>query len=200
MKKLLLFTILSIFTISAIAQETKQSKSEIANLIGKDGSFLIKDYNPVGKVITLNSFYINAKDVVNFKTVLLTDIITKRKWGGLLIEAEYNNPKSSSDKFTGVLDLDEIKVCIKVLTYIKDSIIANIPENHKECIFTSKDYVKIGCVTNLTKKGEREWLIFLNPKSYIDRSVKTFDISKLGEMIFIFRRAIVDIEDMITNE
>lgn len=178
MKKVL-FMLITLFCLSANAQEKKQeeaSKSKAVELLKKDGVLLKKDFYDIGKVAG-----------VTFQNIVITDISAGTKTDALRIETSYYS-SLGTDTYIGTLDYDELAGCIKSLTYIKDNIITTIPENYVECEYKTKDGVSLGAFLSSTKK-EKTWKIYIQTKSYTNRSQNFMKSDNIIEIISLLNQS-----------
>lgn len=179
MKKIL-FMLVTLFCLSANAQEKKEeesSKSKTVELLKKDGVLLKKDFYDIGKVAG-----------ATFQNIVITDISTGQKTGALRIETSYYS-SIGTDTYIGTLDYDELAGCIKSLSYIKDNIITTIPENYIECEYNTKDGVSLGAYLNITKK-ESVWKIYIQTKSYTNRSQTFMKAENISEVISLLNHSL----------
>lgn len=180
--KNVLFMMATIFlTISANAQANKQeevSKSETVQLLQKDGVLLRKDFYDIGKI-----------EDVTFQNIVITDISTGEKTGALRIETHFYSSSLGVETYIGTLDFDELEGCIKSLTYIKDNVITSLPETYTECEYKTKDGVSLGAFVRTTKKA-RDWRIYIQTRSYSDRSQEFLDSDKLIEVISLLNKSL----------
>lgn len=171
--------LITLFCLSANAQEKKQeeaSKSKAVELLKKDGVLLKKDFYDIGKVAG-----------VTFQNIVITDISAGTKTGALRIETSYYS-SLGTDTYIGTLDYDELAGCIKSLTYIKDNIITTIPENYVECEYKTKDGVSLGAFLSSTKK-EKTWKIYIQTKSYTNRSQNFMKSDNIIEIISLLNQS-----------
>ena len=94
-----------------------------------------------------------------------------------------------TDTYIGTLDYDELAGCIKSLSYIKDNIITTIPENYIECEYNTKDGVSLGAYLNITKK-ESVWKIYIQTKSYTNRSQTFMKAENISEVISLLNQSL----------
>lgn len=174
------FLLIAIFCLSVNAQEKKQedvSKSKTVELLQKDGVLLKKDFYDIGKV-----------GGASFQNIVITDVSTGQKTGALRIETSYYS-SIGTDTYIGTLDYDELAGCIKSLTYIKDNIITTIPENYVECEYKTKDGVSLGAYLSTTKK-EKTWKIYVQTKSYTNRSQTFMKAENISEIISLLNQSL----------
>lgn len=184
MKKVL-FMLITLFCLSANAQEKQQedtSKSKTVELLKKDGVLLKKDFYDIGKVAG-----------ATFQNIVITDISSGTKTGALRIETYYYSSSSGTDTYIGTLDYDELAGCIKSLTYIKDNIITTMPENYVECEYTTKDGVSLGAYLSSTKK-EKVWKIYIRTKSYTNRSQEFMKSENIVEIISLLNQSMENLK------
>ena len=184
MKKVLLMVAVIFLAISANAQTSKQeetSKSETVKLLQKDGVLLRKDFYDIGKV-----------EGVTFQNIIITDISTGEKTGALRLETSYYS-SLGTDTYIGTLDFDELEGCIKSLTYIKDNVITSLPEIYTECEYKTKDGVSLGAFVRTTKK-ERKWNIYIQTRSYANRSQEFLDSDNLVEVIALLDKSLENLK------
>ena len=180
MKRFLFMMAVLFLAFSANAQGNKQeevSKSETVQLLQKDGVLLRKDFYDIGKV-----------EGVTFQNIIITDISTGEKTGALRLETSYYS-SIGTDTYIGTLDFDELEGCIKSLTYIKDNVITSLPEYYTECEYKTKDGVSLGAFIRTTKK-ERFWRIYIQTRSYTNRSQEFLDSEKLNEVILLLNKSL----------
>lgn len=183
MKKIF-FLLIVMFCLSANAQDKKQediSKSKTVELLQKDGVLLKKDFYDIGKTTG-----------VTFQNIVITDISTGEKTGALRIETSYFS-SIGTDTYIGTLDYDELAGCIKSLKYIKDNIITTLPDNYIECEYKTKDGVSLGAFLQTTKKG-KEWKIYIQTKSYTNRSQEFMKAEKIDEIISFLEQSLENLK------
>lgn len=180
MKKVLLMMAVILLAISVNAQTNKQeeaSKSETVKLLQKDGVLLRKDFYDIGKV-----------EDVTFQNIIITDISTGEKTGALRLKTYYYS-SLGTDTYIGTLDFDELEGCIKSLAYIKDNVITSLPETYTECEYKTKDGVSLGAYIRTTKK-ERDWRIYIQTRSYTNRSQEFLSSDNLVEVISLLNKSL----------
>lgn len=184
MKRVLLIMTVLFLVISVNAQTSKEneSKSETVQLLQKDGILLRKDFYDIGKV-----------EGVTFQNIIITDLSTGEKTGALRLETYYYSPSLGTDTYIGTLDYDELEGCIKSLTYIKDNVITSLPETYTECEYKTKDGVRLGAYVRTTKK-EREWNIYIQTRSYTNRSQNFLSSEKLVEVISLLKKSLENLK------
>lgn len=185
MKKILFMMAVVFLAITANAQTNKQeesSKSETVQLLQKDGVLLRKDFYDIGKV-----------GGVTFQNIIITDMSTGEKTGALRLETYYYSSSLGTDTYIGTLDYDELEGCIKSLTYIKDNVITSLPETYTECEYKTKDGVSLGAYVRTTKK-ERDWRIYIQTRSYTNRSQEFLSPDKLVEVISLLNKSLENLK------
>lgn len=184
MKNLLLFTILMlVYTLSFSQEKSKEekSKSETVEFLQKDGVLLEKQFYDIGKV-----------SGVSFQTIIITDIITKKKIGALRLETEHYS-SIGTDTYIGTLDFDELDACLKSLEYIKTNILPSTPSVYTEFEYKTRDGVKIGTFWSQGKK-ESKWSLYIQTKSYTNRSTAYISVEKVDEIIDMIKKSLNNLE------
>lgn len=179
MKNLLLFIVLMLVCTSSFSQEKKEeekSKSEVVEFLQKDGVLLEKNFFDIGKV-----------SGVKFQTIVITDLISKKKVGALRIETSHYS-SIGTDTYIGTLDFDEIDACLKSLEYIKTNILPTTPTVYTECEYKTKDGVKMGVFWSEGKK-EAAWSLYIQTKSYTNRSNAFISNDKLDEIMDMMKKS-----------
>lgn len=180
-----LFMMVALFLVLSVnAQSNKQeesSKSEVVKLLQKDGILLRKDFYDIGKVAG-----------VTFQNVIITDISTGKKTGALRLETYYSS-SLGVDTYIGTLDFDELEGCIKSLIYINDNVITSLPETYTECEYKTKDGVSLGAYVRTNKK-ERDWRIYIQTRSYTNRSQEFLSSEKLVEVISLLNKSLENLK------
>lgn len=154
MKKLFTLFLGIILSVTTFAQSSDMSKTDVGNIMKKDGAFLEKKYIDHGDI-----------NLLSFQTVLIRDITTGEKTGGLVIGYTHK----------GVLDVDEIDACIKCLNYIQEASQQVLPSDYTEYVYKTKDGVSFALFTNMNvyTKKMLGWKIAINPQSYLTSSNST---------------------------
>lgn len=80
-----------------------------------------------------------------------------------------------------------------IIAPIKD-IITSIPENYEECEYRTKDGVSLGSYLKTNKKN-KEWRIYIQTKSYTNRSQEFLDIDKIDEIISLLNKSLENLNE-----
>ena len=184
MKKLLLTIVCSVFALVASSQEKlseSASKSQVVELLAKDGILLEKQFYPLGSVAG-----------VEFENLILTDITTGKKTGALRVTTSYYS-SIGSDDYIGTLDADELDACLKSMNYIKEQVAKPAPSIYTEYEYSTRDGVSMGCYCSTDRKGESSWTIFIKTKKYTSRSTKHLKADNLEAVITTLEKAKTDL-------
>lgn len=179
MKKILFVLVLITFFASFIyAQEDADKEitlSKTAEFSKKNGTFIKKEFQKIGSI-----------DDVSFTNIYFKDLLTNEKISALRLQTSY---VSSGDYsyYKGILDSDELDVCIKCFNYIKDNCIGPPSEFYTEIFYNSRDGVSIGAFYENNKK--HEWTIFVKTESYTNHSLKKIKQENLPDLISLFTSA-----------
>jgi len=166
MKKLLI--LLFLLPMLAYSQEKEpESKSKTIEFTNKEGAFYQKEFEDIGKI-----------EGVSFKNIYITDLIENRVISALRLENSYYIGSGSSVDYIGTLDADELEGCIKTLDYLKENILATSPSLYTEIEYKSRDGVLIGAYTS---KGL--WTLYIQTKSYTQKSLTRIKISEIDKLI-----------------
>lgn len=183
MKKLFLLIAL-MMPIASIAQdkvaENSQSKSKTLEFLEKDGSFIQKEFYPLGKV-----------KGVECEVLILTNLLNKQKMGCLRLKTTYYNRVGGNDTYIGTLDSDELSASVQSLQFIKDQLMPTNPSTYTEAEYKTRDGVKLGAYSS-----DKGWKSYVYTKGYTSRSAEFFDASHIDSLIGYLNQA----KDMITQE
>lgn len=172
MKKIILFFLLLLSAnFTAIAQEKQnnepESKSNSVAFLAKDGTLIQKDF-----------YQIAAIKGVGCEVLIIKDLISNKKIGCLRLKTTYYS--SYSTTYIGTLDADEIDACVQSLQYIKEKLIPSTPETYTEVEYKTRDGVKIGAYC---EGGQNKWTVYVQTKSYTNRSEEFLDSSNIDKLI-----------------
>lgn len=175
MKKVFLLLAAALISVGALAQNKADegSSSKSINFMSKDGVLLQKEFYDFPKI-----------KGISFQVLIITDIIQNSKVGCLRIETKYYS-NYTSDTYIGTLDADELGAAIKSLEYIKTNVITSTPGTYTEMTYQTRDKAEIGAFYN--NKGN--WVIYVKPKSYQNRSLETINESELESVIQTLKKA-----------
>lgn len=169
MKKLfLLFLFLPILAYSQ--EKEPESKSKTIEFTSKEGALYQKEFEDIGKT-----------GGVIFKNIYITDLIGNRVISALRLENSYYIGSGNSIDYVGTLDADELEGCIKALKYLKDNILTATPSLYTEIEYKSRDGVLIGAYSS---KGS--WTLFIQTKSYTQKSLTSIKIGEIDNLISNF--------------
>lgn len=164
------------------AQDTiPNSNSKTVELLKKEGVLLKKDFYDIEKV-----------GGASFQTIIITDVSTGEKTGALRIITS-----DASLTYIGTLDFDELDGCISSLEYIKNNILTNKFDNYMECEYNTRDGVSFGvyCRNSNISKYEKVWGLYIQTKSYTDRSFVSFKVNKLDDIIVCLKKAYSNLKE-----
>lgn len=171
MKKILLFIALLMPMVSFAQDQKEKSSSKTVEFLSKDGSFFKKEFYDQTAV---GSSY----NKIDCQILIITDMKSNEKRGCLRLTTHY--PSGSNDDYIGTLDPDELDACILCLQKIQTDIATTTPEVYTEAEYKTRDGVQIGTYWNSKKK---DWVIYVQTKSYTSRSMSTVDLSNLPNLI-----------------
>lgn len=173
MKKILstkMLLLLLLFTpLFAHSQESKEpeSKSKTIEFANREGSLYQKEFEEIGKTGGLT-----------FKNIYITDLTSQQTISALRLENSHYIGSGSSIDYVGTLDSDELEGCIKSLNYLKENLIPTKPTLYTEVEYKSRDGILIGAYCS---KGE--WKLFVQTKSYTQKSLTVLKVIELDNLI-----------------
>ena len=71
--------------------------------------------------------------------------------------------------------------------------ITSLPETYTECEYKTKDGVSLGAYVRTTKK-ERDWRIYIQTRSYTNRSQEFLSPDKLVEVISLLNKSLENLK------
>lgn len=169
-----LFLLLFLLPILSYSQDKEpESKSKTIEFTRKEGALIQKEFETIGK-----------SSGVTFKNIYLTDLSTKQVVSALRIENSYYIGSGSTVDYVGTLDSDELDGCIKALNYIKDNLLPTSPLLYTEIEYKSRDGVSIGAYYS-----DNTWKLFIQTKSYTQKSLSVIKLIDLDNIIANFKLA-----------
>lgn len=174
MKKL--FLLLVIFIPVALFAQSKTLE-----LLNKEGTLLTKDFKDLGKVGSLN-----------FESLKITDVLTDSTTVALKVIST-NYDINGIDKYTGVIDEDELDKTKNVLSYICGLMERPAPDEHPDITYSTRDGILIrayiGKYLSGPNAGKSYWSMFIQTRKNTDASkVNIQKEEALREIIEIFDR------------
>lgn len=171
MKRLLLFISLLI-PISLVAEDTdlpKEGDVEEYSLQREKSSSKTVEFLSNNSIFIKKEFY-DLPDIgrgankIESEVVILTDLTTNKKIGCVRLNTR-SNLKSPNyrrlgffrDRYTGVIDYEELDDCIGCLETIQSEISETTPETYTELIYSSFDGVKLGAYSDLEYGYSTKW-------------------------------------------
>jgi hypothetical protein len=174
MKRILLLSLLTAFTIQLNAQsapkEKEQSNAEIFS--AKSGALMQKEFIDLVKIKSCEI------QVLHF-----TDLITSSKQSGLKFSMDVASSYSTDTK-SAMLDADEIDGLMKSIKLIQDRVLVTTPATYTEVYYRSRSGFETGCYTS---KGS--WSCYLKLEKYDSKSYVWINAEELTNLYTILEQA-----------
>lgn len=171
---------------------TNDTVSNIENALNRKGVIIMKEY---GGVIRSKSGTLKLPGSCNYETVIITDLESGIKTGGLRITSLYNYTIGNSvktDEYIAYLDPDEINGCVNFLKKFSNDYIKTSPDKYTELVYTTYGGFSIGCFYNQKEKNP-EWKVLIKTKQFNTRSFVSIDKDDIPVLIEDFKKAYQDI-------
>lgn len=182
--KQLCFVFFFVFLLSSFSLSAQSTFERVMyNALGNGGVTVEKDGEArmaEPGIISLKTYYSigDVKRVV-FQVVSSNDVQTgtnnyygRLRFGGL----------SANKVCIVTLTPGEIKKCIQLLTFAKQSVINYTSEEHQEIDFCNEYAFKIGVF-----KGSKEWKIFISSNYFVEDNQIQMSASEIDNLILIFQ-------------
>jgi len=175
MKKLSIITLMALTTLTVAVAQVKapvqSNKSNIELLSEQTGTFVKREFIPVGK----------AKGVT-VEILKITNLITDKVVSGVKLSGVYSSSYSSDTK-SGFLDADEVDAFVNTLKYVKEKVFTSeIPAYSTEFNFNARGGVSGGAFLS----GGKTWSGYVKLEQFDSNSyffLKPEDFNALAELI-----------------
>lgn len=198
MKKLLVIVaIMAIGVSSAFAQRLQ---SDTINIIEKTlnlkGVILKKEY---GGVIRRKTGTTKLPGSCSYETLIITNMESGKKTGGLVITAYYSYVlanSSKTDEFIAYLDPDELMACVLFLKKMSDEYLTTTPDKYTEIEYRTPGKFRLACYYDIKDKNPA-WRVLFQAKDYTYRSLVEIDKDDISVLIQDFESAYKSIKTAI---
>ena len=174
MKRILLLSLLTAFTIQLNAQsaskEKEQSNAEVFS--SKAGTLMQKEFVEIG---TLKK--------AKVQVLYYTDLISNMKKSALKFELEVASSYSTDTK-VAVLDVDELDGLMKLIKLMQDKVMVTVPANYTEVYYRSRGGFEGGCFTS---KGA--WSSYLKLERFDGKSYVWLEAADLTTLYGLLEQA-----------
>lgn len=189
MKKLVAIIAALLLASPAFSQHLEcDTISNVERILNQKGVMLKKEF---GGVIRKKTGSIKIPGSCRYETLIVTNLKTNEKTGGLRITAIFSymiGNTSKTDEYVAHLDPDDISECVSFMKKASAEYINTAPEKYTELVYSTSDGFLIGCFYDTNEKSP-VWKVFLQTKSYTDRSFVAIDKDDLPVLIEDFENA-----------
>ena len=174
MKRILLLSLLTAFTIQLNAQSASKEKeqSNAEAFSAKAGTLMQKEFIEIGTV-----------KKAKVQVLYYTDLISNIKKSALKFEYDVVSSYSTDTK-VAILDVDEIDGLMKSIKLMQDKVMLTVPVNYTEVYYRSRGGFEGGCFTS---KGA--WSCYLKLEKYDSKSYVWLESADLTTLYGLLEQA-----------
>ncbi len=190
MKRLLIILAVMAIGISTTFAQRLQSDtiSNVEKTLNLKGAIIKKEY---GGVIRRKTGTQKLPGSCSYETLVITNLESGKKVGGLIITAYYYYVvanSSKTDEFTAYLDLEEIMACVSFLKRVSGEYLTTTPDKYTEIMYKTPNNFKLAFFYD-TKDKNPSWKLIMQIKDYTYRSLVEIDKDDISVLVQDFESA-----------
>ena len=197
MKKLIAIIAVLLLPFAVFSQHlTNDTISNVERMLNLKGVVLKKE---LGSIIRSKEGTTRLPGSCNYRTLIITDLESGEKIGGLRVMSKYSYSIGSSIQYNtyyAYLDLNEVLDCVNFLKMLPEKYIGTSPEKYTELVYKTIDGFSIGIFYEQLLKNP-DWKLFIKTKDYTDNSTVYIDKDDISVLISDFEEAAKSIKAAI---